>query len=247
MNLNEYAKMADFEKKYWWHKGKLYLLKSLITKYFPARTDLTILEVGCGTGEVTQFLAQFGTVTGFDVSTEAIAFCKNSGVNNVFVADLTAADLSLQAKRYDLVVALDVLEHVQDDVLAMANVKKLLKDTGYFFVNVPAHKFLWSEHDEALHHKRRYHSLEITKKLKDAGFKIIKKSYFVTLVFPGIVFFRMWNNFFGKSAYPKTSYVVLPDMLNNLLIQILKLEANFVKNFSLPIGTTITVVATKDD
>jgi len=122
----------------------------------------------------------------------------------------------------------------------------MLKVGGYFLVTVPAHKFLWSEHDEALHHKRRYHSLEITKKLEDTGFTVVKKTYFIATALPAIVLFRLWGNIFGKSAYPKTSYVVLPGIFNNLMIKLLSLEARVIKKFNLPIGATIAVVAKKN-
>lgn len=235
--------MADFEKDYWWHSGKWYLIKRLIWKYFPGRTDLNILEIGCGTGEITKNLEAYGKVVGLDISPEALEICRANGVTNVVLGDINSVDLLAYHEKFDLVLALDVLEHIQDDVLAMKRVKDMLKKDGLFFINVPAHKFLWSEHDEALHHKRRYHSFELLSKLKDAGYKVLKKSFFVSAVFPVIVLFRAWNNFFGRSAYPRTSYVILSKPLNDLMKNVLKVEARLVENFSLPIGVTITVVA----
>lgn len=247
MNFDEYKKMSDFEKTYWWHRGKLSLVKTLVEKYFPKRKNLNILEIGCGTGEVSTLLKSYGHVAGIDISSVALEFSKEKGVSETILADITKFETKNYEKRYDLVLALDVLEHIQDDVLAMKKVYALLKDSGYFFVNVPAHKFLWSEHDEALHHKRRYHSLELLKKLQDSGFKISKKVYFVAFLFPVIVVFRMWNNLFGKSAYPKTSYVKLPSFLNNFMVKILEFECNLIK-YDIPVfvGTTIVVVAQKD-
>lgn len=118
--------------------------------------------------------------------------------------------------------------------------------TDCFFVNVPAHKFLWSEHDEALEHKRRYHRLELTKKLNDAGFEIVSNSYFVTIISPLIILYRAWGNIFGKSAYPKTSYVLLPKKLNDFFVTLLKIETRLLLKTFIPFGVTLNVVAKKN-
>ena len=245
MKSAEIQKMADMETNYWWHIGKRYLVRSLVECYFGEKRDLNILEIGCGTGGLTQTLISFGDVTGFDISSEAVEFCKEKGLQNVLVQDVTKLDTTPYNGKFDLILALDVLEHLQDDVLAMKKVRDMLKDGGYFFVNVPAHKFLWSEHDEALEHKRRYHRVELTKKLKDAGFEIASNSYFVTLISPLIILYRMYGNIFGKSAYPKTSYVLLPKVLNDLLVNLLKLEAKLVLRMHIPFGVTLNIVARK--
>lgn len=244
METVEYKKIAEFEKTYWWHKGKLYLLDSLLAsvlKKLKARTS--ILEIGCGTGITLQALEKWGDVTGLDVSEEALSYCKNLGLKKLIHGDLSAIDLGKYRKSFDLVVALDVLEHIQDDVSVIKKVKTLLTEDGVFLINVPAHKFLWSEHDEALHHKRRYKMNELVRKLEDAGFNIIKKSYFVAAPFIGIAAFRLWNNFFGKSVYAKSSYITLPNVINTLLIKWLEFEAFLVTTVGIPMGTTIVVVA----
>src|SRR3989344_4089949 len=155
MNQPEYSKMADFERTYWWHKGKLFLIKNLIEKYFPNdKLSLEILEIGCGAGQITKFFTNYGKVIGLDISEEAVEFCRQKGLKDVFQADILTLDVGKYLGKFDLILALDVLEHIQEDVEVMKKVNTMLKDGGLFFVNVPAHKFLWSEHDEALHHKR---------------------------------------------------------------------------------------------
>ncbi|OGC77466.1 hypothetical protein A2619_03920 [candidate division WWE3 bacterium RIFOXYD1_FULL_39_9] len=121
----------------------------------------------------------------------------------------------------------------------------MLAPGGMFFINVPAHKFLWSEHDEALEHKRRYHSVELKKKLIDSGFEIVSKSYFVSITSPGIILYRFWNNIFGRSAYPKTSYVILPKFLNDIMVKTLELETRMLIKFGLPFGVTLNIIARK--
>jgi SAM-dependent methyltransferase len=243
MNQAEYTKMAEFENDYWWHQGKVHLVTTLVESMFPGRKDLKILEIGCGTGGVTKSLTEYGDVTGIDTSADALEYCRKLGLTNILQADINEMDLSEYQGKFDLVLALDVLEHIQDDLETMRRVRRLLNKGGLFLINVPAYKFLWSEHDEALHHKRRYHSLELTTKLKDSGFKIVKRTYFVAAVFPVMVIYRMLGNFFRRSAYPKTSYVILPKFLNNLMVKVLSVEAAIARRAALPVGATLTVVA----
>lgn len=245
MNNNEIKKMADLENNYWWHQGKIYLIETLVQRYFPEKEDLQILEIGCGTGGLTKHLVKYGKVTGFDISEDAIEYCKSAGLKDVFVQDMNTFNPQNYQEKYDLVLALDVLEHIQDDVGAMKKVYQILKNNGLFIINVPAHKFLWSEHDEALEHKRRYHSLELTRKLKDSSFQILHKGHFVYFVAPIIILYRAWGNIFGKSAYPRTTYVLLPDFFNTIMVKILKIEAKLFNTFTMPFGVTLSVVAKK--
>lgn len=238
--------MAEFEKMFWWHRGKLFLVQNLLKLLHPTNTEkLNILEIGCGSGEITSYLSKNNNVMGIDIYHDALEYCREKGLTNLLEGDINQLDISKYYGTFDIILALDVLEHIQDDVETMHRAYKMLKPGGYFLVNVPAHKFLWSEHDEALHHKRRYHSLEITQKLKDSGFEIVKKSYFVTTAFFPILFIRTWNTLFKKSAYPQTSYVPLPNYLNAFATKIMETEAKLLCKFSLPIGTTLTVVAKK--
>lgn len=245
MNLKEYKRIEKFEKTYWWHIGRLFLLEKLVKRYFSYNTHNLFLEIGCGTGETMKLLNKYGDTTGLDISQEAIDYCRKKGLKRLHKRNISTMNIDPHIKKYDGIFALDVLEHIQDDVHTMTRAAQMLKNGGIFVIMVPAHKFLWSEHDEALHHKRRYHSLEITQKLDDAGFDLIKKSYFVTLGFFPITFFRFWNNIFGKTAYPKTSYVNLPIYLNKFVTYLLKLEAYLVIFARLPVGTTIVAVARK--
>ena len=143
MQQLEYTRMAEFEKSFWWHKGKLFLVRNLIQIYSEEmKRPLEILEIGCGTGEITQSLMEFGNVKGIDISEEAINFCKERNLVNVVLGDINNLDISQEKEKYDFILALDVLEHIQDDLETMRRAHIMLKKDGYFIVNVPAHKFL---------------------------------------------------------------------------------------------------------
>ncbi len=241
--------MNEFEKNYWWHQGKKFLVNELVKKYgsnIKNEDGLRILEIGCGTGEITESLQKYGNVTGIDMSNEAADFCRERGLENIIVADINTINID-SLEKYDLVLALDVLEHIQDDIEAIKRVGKLLSQDGYFIINVPAYKFLWSEHDEALQHKRRYSTYEIKRKLEDNGFEIVKMSYFVFAAFPFIAMFKFLKSVFGRSAYPKTSYIQIPNFVNKIMTKVLETEAHLLNYTYLPFGTTITLVAKKAD
>lgn len=246
MQAAEYIKMFENEKTFWWHRGKFFLVKNFMDLHAQRGLFSEILEIGCGSGEIAAYLSNFGDVTGVDIAPESFTSSMQNGFLNVITADINSYDTSSMSGKFDFIFALDVLEHIQDDSETMRRAFKMLKRGGWFVVNVPAHKFLWSEHDEALHHKRRYHKLEINQKLKDAGFTLVKTSYFVSVAFFPILFIRSWNTLFKKSAYPKTSYMRLPKPLNDFATFVMKLEANILNVSSLPFGTTITVLARRD-
>ena len=245
MEAIEYKQLEDYEKHYWWHKGKVALIRSLYEKYLGGRRGLKMMEIGCGTGEILNLLKNWGDVCGVDYSPEAVAVCRKRGFKNLYCQDFNDLDVSGMQESFDLVLALDVLEHIRDDVRTMKKVRSILKPGGLFFVAVPAYKFLWSTHDEALHHLRRYHSLEINQKLKDSGFKILKSTHFVATLFVPIAFVRLLNNFVRRRAYPKTHYLPLPERINDILFKILLVETKLINYVNLPVGTTLTVVAKK--
>ena len=226
--------METLEKTYWWHKGKLFLVEQLIKLLFKNSKKLKILEIGCGTGLITKALSKYGEVWGIEISKEAISACKEKEIKNIILGDINKIKIPKDfLNKFDLICCLDVLEHIQDDI----------KTSGYLLINVPAHKFLWSEHDEALHHKRRYSMREIVQKVIDCDFKIKKSSYFVLTFFPIIALYRLYTNLFTESTYPKTSYVMLPSKLNNLMTKVLEIEAKLIRRIDFPLGTTIIVIA----
>jgi SAM-dependent methyltransferase len=146
----------------------------------------------------------------------------------------------------DLISALDVLEHMDDDMRALEEFHRVLRPEGFLLVTVPAYRFLWSEHDEALMHRRRYVASELHVKLTRSGFRVLKRSYAVFFLFFPIVFYRLFRGLFPKDPLaPRASYVKLPGVLNRLLIVFLRIEAGMMGAVNLPWGTSIIVLAQK--
>jgi len=248
MNNPEYQKLYELETSYWWHVGRRAIVATLIREFvLPLRkgspSALKILDVGCGTGETTKFLSRFGEVTGVDTATQAVEFCKKRGLLDIKRGD--AEHLPFKEGSFDLVTMLDLLEHIGNDSQALKEAYRVLKSGGTLLLTVPAHPLLWSEHDIALHHQRRYLKRELRAKVKRAGFKVQKLSFAVTALFLPILGYRLLQRVLPQSQKPQTSYVLLPAWLNNFFIALLKLEAWVLGYGNLPSGASLVCLAKK--
>lgn len=219
------------------------MMESILRKVVGQRGSLDILDVGCGTGINLGFLARFGRVYGVDVSPEAVRYCHTRGFDDV--REGRAENLTLADKSFDMVVAIELLEHIRDDVGTLREFSRVLRDNGFLFLTVPAYQFLWTEHDEALEHVRRYTLSDLKRKLETLGFVIEKGSYMVTFTSPLFLYRILKKVFARKNAQPKASYVTLPRFLNDLLVLPFFLEAKILDYTGLPFGISIICVARK--
>lgn len=245
LNYSEIYRLecSSLWKNYWWKQGRDFAAKFLLKKFLKPNKKNKILDAGCGLGETSKKFAVFGQVTGIDSAPEAIKLAKKNGLKKAKVMDLT--NLSFPENSFEAVTAFDVLEHIENDQQAIRETFRVLKNKGIFLLTVPAYNWLWSEHDEALGHKRRYTKRQIEKKLKKSGFAVFKSSYIISSFLLPIALFRFWRKISKQEKVPKTSYVVLPDFLNFFLAQILKLEGILVQAINLPFGVSLICVVRK--
>jgi SAM-dependent methyltransferase len=246
MNDEEFKKMAELEDTYWWHVGR----KSILAQHllWLGKKQQRILNVGCGTGGLISLFEQYGEVTNIDTSPEAIKYCSQKGHKNVHL--LPSGPLPYADKTFDLVLATDVLEHIEDDLAALQDWRRVMKDDGTLIMTVPAYQWLWSAHDEALQHFRRYSVSQLHHLVNRAGFVVNKRSYAIVFAFPLIVGFRFLSSLVegfksqsGKKQH--SSYVILPKPLNRVLILFLQIEAHLLKYINFPFGTSIILNAGK--
>ncbi len=242
MNNNEISKLHELEKYYWWHVGRAFIIETFLEK-LELLPNPVILDVGCGTGETTKALRNYGIVWGVDISEKALEFCRKQGLQNLKQSG--ACELPFDDSFFDAVSMLDILEHVEEDEKALQEVYRVLKSNGYLLITVPAWQFLWSDHDDALDHKRRYVHAELRSKLESAGFQVQELSYAIMFLSMPIVIWRLFQNIFVQSSYPKTSYVILPSWLNSFFIFLLKIEAKLLKYINLPFGVSLVCLARK--
>ena len=247
MREEEYRLLSNFEKKYWWHVGRRKIIKNLIEGFLNQHQNLEILDVGCGTGGNYNLLKKYGEVKGIDASKTAIDLCKKNNFTNVVLGD--CRNTGFDDSCFDLIIALDLLEHLEDEVGVLKEFKRILKAKGNIIVTVPAYKFIWSKHDENLHHKRRYLLKEIVSSLENNGFKVIKSSYIITFLAPIIVFIRLLENLLSHffTLTKKNSYIILPEVINDFFIKILYFEAWLIKYVNFPFGISIVCIGQKKD
>ncbi len=241
MHGREIDTLERLEASYWWHLGRGHVIERLIRSFIEPRGPLAILDLGCGTGQNLALLGRFGQTVGIDSSSRALAAARRKGHGDrVLEGDVLR--LPFRDGAFDLVSALDVFEHVEDDIAGLVEARRVLKPGGHLLAAVPALRFLWSEHDEALGHRRRYVASEVHQKLNLAGFHVVKRTYAITFVFPLILCYRIWRGLFPRVGRQSASYVMLPGWLNDFFVRLLEAEAALMPFMSLPVGTSIFVV-----
>jgi len=242
MEIQEYARMEHYEKNYWWHVGRRYILEQTLTKFVTPTGKLNVLDLGCGTGINFNWLKKWGTITGLDNESNALSYCRQKqAYHQLIQGDATQPPTG----KYNLITAFDLLEHIDNDRDALRQWYSSLAPNGHLLLTVPAHKWLFGAHDKALHHKRRYSSFELSQKIRAAGFKIKFLSPFFFFVFPVFAIVRLIK----KYAKPETTYetVSTTSGLDSLLINLSEIEAYLLSSsIGLPWGSSILVIAKKE-
>jgi len=233
--------MYALENTYWWFVARRVLVEELLSSEINGRRSLRILDVGCGTGANMSAFAQQGTTIGVDCSIDALSFCQTRGLQRLVLSPVE--NLPFDDQTFDVVTALDVLEHTDDDLQALREIQRVCHRRGLLLITVPAYGFLWSEHDEALKHRRRYAAHELRNKLSVTGFEVQRTSYFITAMFFPILVMRIWQDIFKRSTQPKTSLYMLPGWMNASLIGLLALERRLFRWINLPFGVSIVALA----
>jgi ubiquinone/menaquinone biosynthesis C-methylase UbiE len=257
MQLEEYARMHELEDEYWWFVARRHLIAALLTDLKPAR-PATILDIGCGTGAMLDELAEFGEVIGADFSPDAIGYCGMRGADSGAHYRLCRADvrkMPFRSNSMDVVTAMDIIEHIDDDKAALTEIARVLKPGGALLATVPAYQALWSEHDLALHHHRRYTAHAFRDVVRRAGLDIEKLSYTVSTLFPFIWAYRTGSRLAGvlhraqstNGHVPRASLVAVSKPINSALIALSHLETNLVRRTNLPFGVTVVAVARKTE
>lgn len=232
------------EDVHWWFTARRRILLALLDRNLSAAPPAgrRILDVGCGTGTMLTYLSRFGTAEGVDIDEEAIEYCRARGLTRV--SQSPAGTLPFGDDSFDLVTALDVIEHIEDDLGAMREIRRVLKPGGQLLMTVPAYRFLWGRQDEINLHKRRYRAPQVRERLRSAGFAVQRLTYMNTLLFPAIAGIRLIRHVLPEPPDPPSDFAFpAPRPLNAFLSAVFGAERGFLSRFDLPFGVSIVALA----
>ncbi len=240
MEQQIYAQMAAIQGEHWWFVARRRILAAVLQRYVRLPDGARLLEAGCGMGGNLAMLAGFGQVSAFEPDAGARRIVGRESGLQIREGRLPD-EVPFDAETFDLVAALDVLEHVEEDSASLATLRNKLRPGGWLVITVPAFAFLWSAHDEIHHHKRRYRKAELMRLVTGAGFCPVKVTYFNTLLFPVIALVRLVK---GLLRIDKADGEAMPgNLVNRLLTALFASERHLLGRVWLPAGVSILMIA----
>lgn len=239
MQTAEFEKMRALGETHWWFLGRKHLLRALLGPTIGP--DALILDAGCGTGLAEDVLLDLGTVIGLDIAPEALCDRAAGSAESLCLASVSPAPFADET--FDLVVALDIIEHIEDDSAVLNEFHRICKPGGRLVLTVPAYGWMYSAHDEALGHFRRYTSSEVGRLMEDAGFRLVKLSHCVTAPFAAAAAFRLIRRLSG--SHGGSDLFEVPKVLNSILTGIMRVEATLLRHMNLPFGLSIVAIVEK--
>ncbi|HEY6807053.1 MAG TPA: methyltransferase domain-containing protein [Pyrinomonadaceae bacterium] len=245
MQLHTYALMYEVEGNHWWFAGRRKIITGFIERILSRNHEQKsrILDVGCGTGANLEMLSEFGEAEGVDVSTEALSFCRQRGLNQVKLGE--AEKLPYPDQTFDLVTALDVVEHLDDDLAGLREMHRVLKPGGHALMFVPAFMFLWGVQDDVSNHRRRYTIKQLKERVMAAGFEIERATFANITFFLPTLIGRVLMRITGLRPASENNLTI--GFLNKPLGMILGAEHYWLKHLNLPIGVSAICVARRSE
>jgi SAM-dependent methyltransferase len=242
METITYQIEAEVGEAHWWFQARRRILQDVVTR-LGLKPNPTIYDLGCGTGHNLIMLQDLGNATGIDMSPDALAYARQLGCRSTLQGDLY--DLPVADDAADVVVASDILEHLDDDARGASEIRRVLKGQGegVAVVTVPAFQWLWGTQDDVSHHKRRYTKGELKALLEGAGLTVERITYFNCFLFPPIWLGR-WAIKASKKQIESENTLTSPK-LDGLLGGIFASERFWLRFAGFPIGVSVLAIARK--
>ena len=243
MDTAVYEAEAMVEESHWWFVGRRKLFSRIIAKLGVGANE-PVLDVGTSTGTNLRLLRELGfsDVTGLDMSEEAVRFCSAKGLGSVRLGDITK--MPFADETFSLVLATDIIEHVDDDRAAISEIRRVLKPNGAALISVPAFPSLWGFQDEVSHHKRRYRMKPLREKLGQGGLRVLDAFHFNYLLFAPIWTARQMLKIAKPSIRSEND--LNPPFVNALLGTIFDFDIKTAGKLRPPFGVSILVSAKKE-
>jgi len=228
------------EDRHWWYQGRRRVLERVLERLgLPEHSR--ILDAGCGSGRNMVELARYGVVTGVELSGTSVALARERGAGEVLEGSVM--NMPFDEGAFDLTVSLDVIEHLQDDVGALRELRRVTKPGGALLVTVPAYQWLWSGHDVINHHHRRYSRRTLLAAAESGGWRLESSTHFNSLLLPVAILLRALERFKPSTTKSSLDLWIPPAPLNWALRQPLNLEAAVIgRGGSIPAGLSLLAV-----
>jgi SAM-dependent methyltransferase len=236
-----YRELYELEDRHWWFRGRRAVIWGMLRRAgLPAAPR--ILDAGCGTGRNLVEFGELGRAEGVDASEEAVEFCRRRGLDGVLRAPLDA--LPHDDGRFELILATDVIEHLDDDRRALAELRRVAAPGARLVLTVPAYSWLWSEHDVSMHHRRRYTLSRLQERTAAAGWQPAVRSYFFSALLPAVAAVRIARKLLpGRPG--RSDLALAPPLLGRALELPVRAEAKLIeRGVRLPAGVSVGMVCT---
>jgi len=243
MQESTYQDLGQHEDTLWRSVANREMVTAFWKKFRRSPDRYRTLDVGCGAGAMVKFLEKETSSFGMDESLLALELAKARQLHKLFLGDLE--HLPVKSHSFDLISAIDVIEHTQNDEQVISELFRILKKDGLLISIIPAFNFLWSQRDERLGHKKRYTVSEIKKLMRQAGFTLLKCSYINLFYFVPFAALIFWRRLFNRVARIKTDVPAFPELVNCVLLGLLRMETSLLLNIDFPIGVSTVCVVRK--
>ena len=242
VNTDTYTVEAEVQQTHWWFAGRRRLLDRRLRELGPQQT-WRILEVGAGTGANLQVLRALGVkqVVACDLSVDALQYSAQSAPVTLARAD--AARLPFRSGSFDLLLAADVIEHLDDDAAALREFVRVLKPGGYLVLTVPAFPSLWGPQDHVAHHRRRYMRAALLSLLGQAGLRVHTCFYFNYLLFLPIWAAR--KALLAARVHIRSENEINTAWMNNVLKRVFFFDVDTAPRIRAPFGVSLYTVANR--
>jgi SAM-dependent methyltransferase len=231
----------DLEESHWWYRERRRMIAGVLERTaLPAQAR--ILDAGCGSGRNMELLARFGAPTGVEPAQQSVEMARARGVGPVVQGSLDAR-LPFGSDSFDLVVCLDVLEHIADDRAALGELRRVTVASGRLLVTVPAHRWLWGAHDDLSGHQRRYTRASLLSVAAAAGWRPLWVTGFNAVLLGPIAVARAADRAIGRLRPARSDLGRTPRSLDRMLGTVLGTEARIIgSGRSLPFGVSIVAL-----
>jgi SAM-dependent methyltransferase len=229
--------LLEVDEHHWWYRGRRRVIRAELDRLrLPPGAQL--LDAGCGSGRTLDELVHYGEVQGIELDPDAAELARSRGKGEVRVGRLE--ELPWDSATFDLITCLDVIEHTEDDRLTLGELRRVCRPGGWLLVTVPAYQALWSVHDEANHHFRRYERSTLRAAAAEAGWRIERMTSFNMLLLPPAAVVRLAQRQRTTQDGYRPDVTRGPEWLNSALERPMRAEARWIgSGHALPAGLSL--------